>query len=57
MLTPAVSHNKLVRTNAVLPKNPPKLDKAKDVITMGECKYCKNNKEMTDIMCQKYRKL
>jgi hypothetical protein len=51
MLTPAVSHNKLVRTNAVLPKNPPKLDKAKDVITMGECKYCKNNKEMTDIMC------
>ena len=24
---------------------------------MDECTYCKNNKEMTDIMCEKYRKL
>lgn len=24
---------------------------------MVECGYCKNNKEMTDIMCEKYRKL
>lgn len=51
------SYSKTSRLN-VLSKNNQKVEKPKlDNPTVFECSYCKNNKEMTDIMCEKYSKL